>query len=122
MSPYPRIIVLLAALFTSTFANAAANSTQVNVLAYATTNVTTAAYVQLVAASPVAVSKLQICDTSGQILKIAIGSVGNETDVFTTTVSGCVIVPIFIGTGVRFSIKAISASATTGFSVVSFVQ
>lgn len=117
-----KYLKLLALLLLCSTANAAVNSAQVNVLAYASTNVTTSAYITLVASSPVSVSKLEVCDTSGQILKIAVGASGSETDIVTTTVSGCIIVPIFLGSGVRLSIKAISATASTGFSVVSFVQ
>jgi len=91
-----------------------------NILAYATTNVTTSAYVTLVASTS-SCSKLQITDTSGQLLKLATGIAGSEVDICTCTVSGSVIVPIYIPAGQRLSIKAVSASATTGFNAVSFL-
>lgn len=101
---------------------AAANTSQVNVFSYATTNVTTSAYVQLVAATPITVSRLQVCDTSGKILKISSGAASSELDLFTVSVSGCVIVPYYIIAGTRLSIKAVDANATTGYNTVSFLQ
>jgi hypothetical protein len=100
---------------------AAANTTQVNVLSYAGTNVTTSAYVQLVASSPVSVSRLQVCDTSTKLLKIATGAAGFETDRFTVQISGCVSIPYYFPPATRFSIKAIDASATTGYNTLSFL-
>ncbi len=112
--------VVLAFLTVPLFA--AANTARVNVLAYASTNVTTSSYVELVASSPITVSKLQICDTSTKLLKIATGAAGSETDICTVQVSGCVVVPYFITSGTRLSIKAIDASATTGYNTLSFLN
>lgn len=92
----------------------------VNILSYASTNVTTSAYVTLVASTPSS-SKLQITDTSGQLLKFAIGAAGSEVDVCTCAVSGTVIVPFYIPAGQRLSIRAVNASATTGYNAVSFL-
>lgn len=92
----------------------------INVLAYATTNVTTSAYVTLVASIP-ACSKIQILDTSGKILKLAIGAAGSEIDICTCPVTGSIVVPTYIPAGQRLSIKAIDASATTGYNAVSFL-
>ena len=117
-----RLFLVLALLTFSHRVFATANNTQVNVLAYASTNVSTSAYVQLVASSPISVSRLEVCDTSGQSLKIALGALGSETDILSTTVSGCVVIQIFIPLGTRLSIRAINASATTGFNIVSFIQ
>lgn len=117
-----RFLTIIAASLLAANSFAAANSTQVNVLAYGTTNVTTSAYVTLVASSPISVSKLEVCDTSTKLLKIAVGAASSETDVFTVFVSGCVIVPIYLQSGTRLSIKAVDANATTGFNTVSFLQ
>lgn len=99
----------------------ATNSTQVNILSYSSTNVTTGAYVQLVYASPITASKLQVCDTSTKILKIAAGASGSEVDLFTVQVSGCVVVPYYIIAGTKLWIKAVDASATTGYNTLSFI-
>lgn len=91
-----------------------------NILSYASTNVTTSAYVTLVSSTP-ATSKLEITDTSGQLLKFAIGAAGSEIDICTCAVSGTVIVPFYIPEGQRLSIKAVNATANTGYNAVSFL-
>lgn len=99
----------------------AVNTDQVSVLAYASTNVTTSAYVTLIASAAISCGRLQILDSSTKILKIAIGSAGNEIDICSTAVSGTVVIPYFIEKGTRISIKAVDASATTGFNVLSLI-
>jgi hypothetical protein len=102
------------------------DSSRVSVLNYATTNVTTSAYVTLVGSTPITVSKLVICDTSGQFLKIATGSAGNEVDIFAfgvdPLVSGCFVLPYYLKAGTRLSIKSVTASATSGVNTLSFIQ
>ncbi len=100
---------------------AAGSTVNVNTLAYASTNVTTSSYVQLVAASPMSVAKLQICDTSTKLLKLAIGAASSEVDICTVNISGCVIVPYYIPAGTRISIKAVDANATSGYNSLSFI-
>ena len=90
----------------------------VSSLSYSATNVTTSAYVTQWASTPTAASHLQICDTSGQVLKIAVGAATFEFDIATVQVSGCVVVPIYIAPNTRISLKAISASATTGYNTL----
>lgn len=113
---------LLGFLFFSSAALGAANTTQVNVLSYSSTNVTTSAYVALVASTPISVSKLEVCDTSGKILKIASGQSGSELDLFSVQVSGCIVVPYYLPAGSRLSIKAIDATASSGYNVLSFLN
>ena len=114
--------ILITCLFLiATVVQAATNTTQVNVLSYSSTNVTTSSYVQLVASTPISVSRLQVCDTSTKIIKIAMGAAGSEVDLFSGTVSGCVLVPYYIPAGNRLAIEAIDASATTGYNVLSFI-
>lgn len=95
----------------------------VNSFSYATTNVTTSAYVTLVASTPIPVSHILVADNSGHILKIAAGSTGFEVDLFSCPLSGSIVIPIAptLPAGTRLSIKAIDANATTGFNVVSFL-
>ncbi len=116
-----RLLLSFFFLFLASPLFATAVTNQVNVLAYSGTNVTTSAYVELVASSAISVSKLQVCDTSTKLLKIASGAAGSETDRFTVQVSGCVVVPYFFPAGTRFSIKAVDASATTGYNTLSFL-
>jgi len=91
------------------------------VLPYAVQNVTTSAYITLINEMPVTVSAIQIADSSGQLLRIAIGLAGQEIDIMTTPISGNIIVPCFILKGSRLSIKAISATASTGFNAISLL-
>lgn len=100
----------------------AANTSQVNVFSYSGTNVTTNAYVTLLNSTPYTVSKLLISDSSGQLVKIAYGLPGSEVDIFSCAVSGSIVVPYYLPQGVRLAVKAISATASTGFNVVSFLQ
>lgn len=91
-------------------------------LSYAATNVTTGAYVTLIAVTSVSCGTLVIVDTSTQLLKIAVGAAGSEVDLCAFQGNGTpVVVPAYLPSGVRLSLKAISASATTGFNTVSLV-
>lgn len=94
---------------------------RVNVLSYAGTNVTTGAYVTLIASTAKATAHLEITDTSTKILKLAIGAAGDEIDICSVPVSGTVVVPYWIPKGTRISIKAIDATATTGYNVLSLL-
>ncbi len=115
------LLAIAAGLLPAASSFAVVNSTQVNVHSYASTNVTTGAYVTLVAASPITVSQFQVCDTSTKLLKIATGAASSETDIFTVQISGCVVVPYFVQAGARISIRAIDASATAGYNTLSFI-
>ncbi len=99
---------------------AAVVTTGVNTFSYAGTNVTTSAYVTLVASTPYAVSRIQICDTSTKVLKIATGAASSERDAFTVQVSGCVVLPYIIPAGTRLAIKAVDATASTGYNTLAF--
>lgn len=115
------LVALAACFLQAAFSFAAADHSRVNVLAYSGTNVTTGAYVQLIASTATSTSHLEICDTSGQSLKIATGAASSEVDIASTTVSGCVYINYYIPAGTRLSIEAINASATTGYSIVSLI-
>ncbi len=100
---------------------AAVDTTGVNVFSYAGTNVTTGAYVTLAASTPHNVSRIQVCDTSTKMLKIATGGAGSEKDLFIIQLSGCVVLPVTIPSATRLSIKAIDATASAGYNVISFL-
>lgn len=89
--------------------------------AYASASVTSAAYVTLSASTPASTSYVQVCDTSGQLVKIAVGSAGNEVDIVTTPINGCSVVPYYISAGSRLSAKSISVTASTGFNAIGLV-
>lgn len=97
---------------------------QVCVFSYASTNVTTSAYVTLVAATTIPTASLLITDTSGKVIKIAVGPAGSEIDLFQVSVSGTMFIDIplnQIPQGSRLSLKAIDASATTGYNVTTLL-
>lgn len=118
-----KILTSILSLFFSCTTLAAANTSQVNVFSYFLNNVTNSAYVTLLISTPFTVSKLEVCDTSGQVVKIASGIAGSEVDLFTNQVSGCVIIPIYLLGGQRLSIKGLGSSpVTSGLNTVSFIQ
>lgn len=101
----------------------AANTSQVIVLNYGTTNVTSSAYVELVLATPITVSKLQISDSSSYIVKFAIGASGSQIDICTNAISATTIVPIYIPAGNTLWVKSVNESTiSSGYLTVSFVQ
>jgi len=82
---------------------------------YSSTNVTTSAYVQLVASTSGAVNHVYIFDSSGSTLVLAVGGSGSEVDQFYIFPGGISSgVPLHINAGSRISIKAVDTNATTG--------
>lgn len=81
---------------------------------YTSVNVTTAAYVQLVASTAGMINLLDIFDSSGQTLVLAFGAAASEVDQFNIYPGGNGKVPITIPAATRISIKAVSATASTG--------
>lgn len=94
----------------------------INVFSYASTSVTSSSYVTLVVATPITISKLMVTDSSGQLMKIAVGPVGHEVDLFSCPVSGSIVIPIYLTSGQRLSVKAINTTASSGYNVVSFLE
>ncbi len=89
---------------------------KVNILrnAYASVNVTTAAYVQLVASTAAIINLLDIFDSSGQTLVFAVGGAGAEVDQFNIYPGGNGRIELAIPASSRLSVKAVSATASTG--------
>lgn len=82
---------------------------------YSSGTVTTAAYTELLAATPgVQANTLEIFDSSGQTLVLATGASGSEIDRLYITPGGNGPVRVAIPPSTRLSIKAISASASSG--------
>jgi hypothetical protein len=100
---------------------AALTSQVVYVLDYASTNVSRAAYTTLIESTEISCSRLQILDTSGKILKLAIGAAGSEVDFCSVPLSGSIVIPYYIPAGTRIAIEAIDADATTGLNVLSLI-
>lgn len=87
---------------------------------YSSVNVTTSAYVQLVASLTNSVNEVEIFDSSGQTLVIAVGGAGSEVDQAYIVPGGNGRIPLAIATSSRVSIKAISATANSGEIDVNF--
>lgn len=87
---------------------------------YASTAVSTSAYVQLVASTAAATTRLQIFDSGGQTMKLATGAPGSESDQFVIPPGG-IDIDYYIPASARVSIKAVSASANTGECDINFL-
>lgn len=82
---------------------------------YTGVNVTTAAYVQLVASTANAINLLHIFDSSGSFIIIATGAAASEVDRLYIPPGGSgVPFQLNIPAGTRISLKALDVSATTG--------
>lgn len=94
----------------------------IDVHSYSSSNVTTAAYVTLDLATSNSTSNLLIVDTSTQLMELAVGAVGSEIPICAFQGNGnSLVVPTFLKSGVRLSLKAISGSATSGYCAVSYL-
>lgn len=87
---------------------------------YTSVNVTTGAYVQLVASTGSTVNAVEIFDSSGQTLLLATGAAASEVDQIIIFPGGNGRVPLLIASGTRVSIKALSATASVGEIDVNF--
>lgn len=86
---------------------------------YSTTNVTTAAYVQLVASTSIIINRLHIFDSSGRDFVLATGGAGSEVDQIQISPGGWdAPVDLYIPSGTRISIKAKSATASSGILLI----
>lgn len=89
---------------------------------YSSVNVTTAAYVQLIASTSAITNMIEIFDSSGQTLVLATGAAASEVDQFYINPGGNGQVPFRIAAGTRVSIKAVTASATSGYINLSLMS
>lgn len=96
--------------------SAAASKTSVDLLRndYSSVNVTTGAYVELISATSDDVNQLYIFDSSGQTLYIAVGAAASEVNQYYVVPGGNGLIELFIPSGSRVSLKAVSGNATVG--------
>ena len=87
---------------------------------YGSGTVSTAAWTQVVASVAADVNKMEIFDSSTQIMILGIGAAGFEVPYIYIPVNGNGKVDVSIPVGTRISIKALTADATTGYSVMNF--
>lgn len=86
---------------------------------YSGGNVTTGAYTELVAdVGATQVQEIEIFDSSGQTLFLAVGAAASEVDQIYIVPGGNGRIPLQIAANARLSIKAVSANATAGEIVV----
>ncbi len=78
-------------------------------------SVTTSAYTQILASTASASKGIQIFDSSGQGMILAVGGVGAEVDTFYIEPGGPGYVTLAIASTVRLSLKAKTATASVGF-------
>ena len=81
---------------------------------YSSTNVTTAAYVQLIASTSGITNVIETFDSSGQTLEIAFGAPGSEVNQFLIFPGGNGRATVRIPASTRVSIRAVSATASSG--------
>ncbi len=85
---------------------------------YTSGNVTTGAWTQVIASTAGSTNLFCITDTSGQVMEIGVGAAASESRVFLTAQgwSGCI--PLRITTGARISVRAVTATATSGYLTI----
>ena len=96
----------------------AANAPVYNV--YSSTNITTAAYVQLIAATTSAAQNIQIFDSSGQGMILAVGAPGSEV-IQAYVAPGGDAFQLNIPAGSRVAYKALTANATAGYLLINLL-
>lgn len=91
-------------------------------ISYSGTNVTTSAYVQLLASTSNAINAIEIFDSSGQTLLLATGAAASEADQIYIIPGGNGRIPLSIATGTRISLKAVTGTASAGEIDVNFYK
>ena len=85
---------------------------------YSVTGVTTSAYVQVLASTAAASTLVEVFDSSGEALILAVGGAGSEVNQFYIVPGGNGRIPLAIPSGSRISVKALTADVSSGFLIV----
>ena len=85
---------------------------------YASTNVTTAAYVQLTASTTATVSRIEIFDSSGETMILAVGAAASEVDQLYIFPGGNGSVDLAIPAASRISVKGKTGTASEGYLAI----
>lgn len=85
---------------------------------YSSGNVTTAAYTEVSAATSGEITELEIFDSSGEVMILATGAAASEVDLLYIMPGGNGRIPVRIAAGTRLSIKAKTATASSGQLVI----
>lgn len=84
-------------------------------LVYSSTNVTTGAWVQLLASvGTVSVKEIEIFDSSGETLELGVGDAASEVSKSYVFPGGNGRIPMQISANARLAIRAVSATANSG--------
>ena len=78
------------------------------------TPVTTSAYTELDAALDEDIKSIEIFDSSGECLVLAVGAAGSESDLCYIMPGGNGLIPILLNQGERLAVKAVSANTASG--------
>jgi len=89
---------------------------------YVVTNVTTAAYTTLVSSTVDVINELNIFDSSGKTMVIAVGGIGSEVDQVYVFPGGNGTQSLLIPIGSRISVKAVSGNATKGELIINLTK
>ncbi len=116
------LILILTLLFSSLSFATASNANILSIVA-SSTNITTSAYVQISASTPVGTQKLVVANGTGQTIIIAVGASGSEVGLFAVGTLMSAVVPLsyYIPAASRLSLEAIGATANTGTISVSLL-
>lgn len=96
---------------------------QVVRMSYASTNVTTSAWTQLVANMSGLARTISVFDSSGQTMVLGTGAVGSEVaQTWYIFPGGLQLIPITIPANSRLVVKAISSTASSGEIDINFYQ
>lgn len=87
---------------------------------YSSTNVTTSSYTQLIASTTSAAKKISIFDSSGQAMILAIGAAGSEV-IQVYVPPGGADFNLAIPANVRIAIKALTATASSGYILLNLL-
>lgn len=89
------------------------------------TNVTTSAWVTIVASTGSAFSAVLVSNSGASPLKLAVGSAGNEVDTglaLHPASQGGVMVPLNLAKNLRLSLEALGATQSSGYVTICFFQ
>lgn len=89
-------------------------------VSYSSTNVTTSAYVELIASTTAATKRVCIFDSSGQAMIFAVGGSGSEVTQLYVPPGGAEF-DLAIPASSRIAIKALTASATSGYILINLL-
>lgn len=79
------------------------------------TNITTSAYVELIASTSADLTMLNVTDSGGRWYYIATGAASSEVDLCVIPPGGNEDIPVNIAAGTRISVKAIDGTASAGY-------